>query len=205
VADPSLKTAQLQGWLERMRAGDPSAREELLRRTCGRLERLAHKMLRRFPGVRRWADTDDVLQSALMRLLRSLEKIRPASTREFFGLAAEQIRRELLDLARHFYGPEGPGAHHASRGPDGDTQLPSDDPPDRRDDPEDLELWCAFHQEVEKLPVAEREVVGLIYYHGWRQAEVGELLHMAPRTVRRHWEAALKQLHRALNAGSSGS
>ena len=45
--------------------------------------------------------------------------MRPDSTRAFFGLAAEQMRRELLDLARHYYGPEGEGANHDSvgRGP----------------------------------------------------------------------------------------
>jgi RNA polymerase sigma-70 factor (ECF subfamily) len=203
MTDPTLQTAQLQGWLERMNAGDPSARDELLRRTCGRMERLARKMLRSFPGVRRWADTDDVLQSALMRLLRSLQEIRPASTREFFGLAAEQVRRELLDLARHFFGPQGVGANHASNGPADDSGAPADDPPDPGDDPEELERWCAFHQEVEKLPVEEREVVGLVYYHGWKQAEVAELFGVSERTIRRRWEAALAKLHRALRGAAS--
>ena len=35
---------------------------------------------------------------ALLRLLRSLQAIRPGSTRDFFNLAAVHIRRELLDL-----------------------------------------------------------------------------------------------------------
>src|SRR4051794_31546076 len=72
MSDPSVRTTQLHLWLERMRAGDVGARDELLRGFCGRLESLAHKMLRRFPHVQRWAQTDDVLQNALMRLLRSL-------------------------------------------------------------------------------------------------------------------------------------
>ena len=73
-------------------------------------------MLGRFPNVRRWADTDDVLQNAQLRLLHALETVRPDSTRRFFGLAAKQIRWELIDLARHFYGAEGIGANHASKG-----------------------------------------------------------------------------------------
>jgi RNA polymerase sigma-70 factor (ECF subfamily) len=84
---------------------------------CGRLERLARKMLRRFPGVHRWAETGDVLQNALLRLLRALQEVRPESVRGFFGLVAEQMRRELLDLARHFCGPQGLGARHDSRPP----------------------------------------------------------------------------------------
>jgi len=70
-------------------------------------------MLRNFPNVHRWAETDEVLQNAVMRLMRSLEKIEPASVAVFFGLAAEHLRRELLDLARHFHGPHGLGRRHA--------------------------------------------------------------------------------------------
>src|SRR5947209_1947397 len=89
----------LQKQLDGMLAGDRAARDELFRRAADRLERLTRKMLQGFPGVHRWAQTDDVLQSALMRLLRALEAVRPATVRELFGLSAEMIRRELLDLA----------------------------------------------------------------------------------------------------------
>ncbi len=57
-------------------------------------------MLREFPNVRRLADTGDVFQGAILRLLRSLRQLDPppATMREFLGLAAAHIRRELLDL-----------------------------------------------------------------------------------------------------------
>jgi DNA-directed RNA polymerase specialized sigma24 family protein len=87
--DTTPHTAQLHRWLDRVQAGDLSAREELLRSVGNRLERLARKMLGRFPTVRRWVETDDVLQSALVRLLRALEEVRPDSMRHFFALAAE--------------------------------------------------------------------------------------------------------------------
>ena len=64
----------------------------------------------------------------------------------------------------------------------------------------DLDRWCQFHQEVEKLPAREREVVGLIYYHGWTQAQVAELFQVNVRTVRRWWESALVELHRVLKS-----
>jgi RNA polymerase sigma-70 factor (ECF subfamily) len=186
----------MDGLLERIRAGDLVARDELLRKVSGRLERLAHKMLRGFPRVHRWAQTDDVLQSSLLRLLRSLEEVRPTSTREFFALAAEQIRRELLDLTRQFYGPMGDGAHHASHPPDG-SQGPQE-PAAQDENPEELEKWSTFHEQVASLPAEEREVVGLVFYHGWTQAQVAELCHVSSRTVRRRWEAALVKLRRAI-------
>src|SRR5437899_156328 len=97
---PSLHTVKLHRWLERAQAGDESAYDELLSATGNRLERLARKMLGRFPNVQNVADTSDVLQSSLLRLLHALREVRPGSMKDFFGLAAEQMRRELLDLAR---------------------------------------------------------------------------------------------------------
>jgi RNA polymerase sigma-70 factor (ECF subfamily) len=187
-------------WLDRMRAGDLAARDELLRGFCDRLERLARKMLRRFPGVQRWVQTDDVLQNALLRLLRALEQVRPNTTQAFFGLAAEQMRRELLDLARHFYGREGIGANHASASPCSDSPGAADTPDAQADVPKDLDRWCAFHEGVEQLPAEEREVVGLIFYHGWTQSEVAALFQVHVRTVQRRWEAALVKLHHSLQA-----
>ena len=193
MATPSVDTACLHGWIDRMRAGDAAARDELLRGVCGQLERLAHKMLKRCPGVRRWAETGDVLQNALVRLLRALQEVRPESTRAFFALAAEQMRRELLDLARHFHGPGGLGANHASH-PTPDAP----EPPAPAEDADELEKWCAFHEAVAQLPAEEREVVGLIYYHDWPQADVARLCQVTVRTVQRRWASALAKLHRRL-------
>src|SRR5262245_39233249 len=84
VSDPSFQTAQLHHWVERLQAGDLAARDELLRSVCGRMEFLARRMLKGFPNVKRWADTDDVMQSALLRLLHTLNRLKPASVRDFF-------------------------------------------------------------------------------------------------------------------------
>ena len=200
MPDPSLHTTQLHEWLDRIHAGDRVAREELFRSVCGRLERLAHKMLRRFPNVRRWADTDDVLNSSLLRLLRALQRIRPNSMRELFNLAAVQMRRELLDLTRHFYGPQGIGANHASLPPTPRGGEPREVPAEGTEAGAlaDLERWSAFHEAVEKLPAEEREVVGLMFYHGWTQPEIGALFGVDERTMRRRWRTACLKLHEVL-------
>jgi RNA polymerase sigma-70 factor (ECF subfamily) len=187
----------LQGCLERMYAGDAGARDELFRHAAGRLERLTRKMLRGFPGVQRWCQTDDVLQGALLRLLRALEGVRPASLREFFALSAEQIRRELLDLARHYYGPEGPGANHASQADRSDDRL-AREPADLRQEPSALAGWREFHEQVRRLPGPEREVVNLLFYQELPQAEAAALLDVSVRTVQRRWQSALLTLHETL-------
>jgi RNA polymerase sigma factor (sigma-70 family) len=199
MSDAGAQTTVLVQLLERMQGGDRQARDELVRAFQTRLEHLARKMLQRYPSVGRWVEVEDVLQGSLLRLLRALESVRPDSTRALFGLAAEQMRRELLDLARHFYGPQGEGANHASVGDDPGASRPGLEPPDPGSDESDLDRWCQFHEEVARLPAQEREVVGLIYYHGWTQAQVAELFQVNVRTVRRWWEAALVELHRVLS------
>jgi RNA polymerase sigma factor (sigma-70 family) len=173
-----------------------AAQDELFRAIGERLQHLAHKMLRDFPRVKRWADTCDVVQNASLRLLRALKEVEPATSREFFGLAAELVRRELLDLARHFYSSKGMGNHKSSPAL-GDSAPAGLEPPAPAEDLE-LERWCGFHEEVAGLPTEEREVVGLIYYHGWTQPEVAELFQVTERTVRRRWQSALLKLHRLL-------
>jgi RNA polymerase sigma-70 factor (ECF subfamily) len=198
MAESIPQTTQLHKLLERMRGGDQSARDELVRRVCRRMEHLAHKMLRGYPNVARWVQTDDVLQSALMRLLRTLQQLQPDSMRSFYGLAAEHVRRELLDLARQLYGPQGMGAHHHSLGPDQDSR-PGWEPTAASDSAEELDRWRRFHEEVEKLPTELREVVSLVFYHGWTQAEVAELFQVTERTIRRRWQEALLALRAALS------
>jgi RNA polymerase sigma factor (sigma-70 family) len=196
MAELDAKTTVLVQLLERMKCGDRDARDELIRAFQKRLEYLTRKMLLKYPGVGRWVEAEDVLQGSLLRLLRALESVTPESTRGFFGLAAEQMRRELLDLARHLYGPQGLGTNYASVGTNSEASRQGIEPADPGDD--DLERWCRFHEEVNRLPAQEREVVGLIYYHGWSQAQVAELFQVNVRTVRRWWEAALVKLHREL-------
>jgi RNA polymerase sigma factor (sigma-70 family) len=43
---------------------------------------------------------------------------------------------------------------------------------------------------VDRLPAEEREVVGLVFYHGWTQAQIAELFAVDERTVRRRWRRA---------------
>lgn len=191
--------------VERHQSGDPAAREQLIAAAVGRLERLARKMLRGFPGVGRWEDTADVLQNALIRLDRALRAVAPSSSREFIGLAAEQIRRELLDLARRHRGPHGMGRNHESGMNIGDAARDGLDPPAADPDAGELERWAALHEAVEKLPPAEREVFVLTFYHKWSQVQIAELFQVDERTVRRRWKAAAELLHDALGGDLPGS
>lgn len=194
---------QLSLLIERLRCGDASAREEMLHHACERLRRLTRKMFHSYPSLRRWEETDDVYQNAMLRLHRALGAMRVGSVRHFFNLAAQQVRWELLDLAKHHFGPACAGARHHS-----DGVAPEDRGGklrDRAEEPEDLADWTEFHAQVEMLPDEEREVVNLIYYEGLGQSEVAELLGVSVRTVKRRWQSARFQLYQAVHRYSEGT
>jgi RNA polymerase sigma factor (sigma-70 family) len=201
--DEPFDTVVLNALLARAQAGDSAARDDLIRRCSRRLELLTRKMLRDFPAVRRWEETGDVFQNAAVRLVRALNAVTPTSTREFFGLAAEQIRRELVDLARHYRGPEGLGRNLANA-PTPDLSGPAAfDPPAPSVD--DLDRWTIFHEAVHRLPAEEREVFMLTFYHGWKQADIAAMFQVDERTIRRRWQAAAVRLGEQLGGRLPGS
>jgi RNA polymerase sigma-70 factor (ECF subfamily) len=195
-------TVQIQACIDRLRAGDQAAREELIAAACQRLERLTRKMLRDYPRVHRWEETGDVLQNATMRLFRSLEKITPQSVAEFFRLASLNIRRELLDLVKHYYGPQGQGANYITSAPIRDSSSGGQgrlEKVDTTGEPGRLALWSEFHQQVEALPEEERAVMDLLWYQGLTQSEAAAILKVHERTVKRRWQSARLKLHEALH------
>ena len=164
----SNDSVRLEACLARLRAGDAAARNELFAHACERMRRLTRAMLRDYPGVARWEETGDVYQNAMLRLCRALQDVAVPTVRDFYRLAALQIRRELIDLARHYYGPQGAGAHHASQGPGGDggQAPPAFEVGTDSLDPGKVALWTEFHRLAESLPEEGREVFDLLYYQG---------------------------------------
>ena len=200
-------TANVQRCLDRLGQGDESARNELLQVACERLVQLTRTMLRDYRRLKRWEETDDVCQTALIRLSRALEVTTPACPRDFYRLATVQIRRELIDLARHHYGPEGQGANHATNasgaGPVGETG-PAYERADSADGPSQMAAWREFHEQVEALPEEEKEVFDLVWYQGLQHTQAGDLLGVSARTVKRRWQAACLRLHELLGGQLPG-
>jgi RNA polymerase sigma-70 factor (ECF subfamily) len=198
MADDS--TTQLQRVLDRLAAGDVSARNELIGRAYDRLLRLARRMLRNFPRLRPFEDTGDVLHDSLPRLTRALEAVPPGSVAEFFRLAGRQMRWELLDLVQSHHDEQALAGRQAAP-PQGDSSAstpPTADPPDSTDNPPILASWTEFHEAVAALPEKEREVFDLLYYHELTQTEAAAVLQVAEITVRRRWLAARRQLGKVL-------
>jgi len=194
-------TIVIQGYLDRLQAGDESARQELIQSACGRLERLTRKMLHSWQRVHRWEETGDVMQNALMRLYRSLSATKPARVVDFFRLAALHIRRELHDLAKHYYGPRGIGANYATSARKPSSEAGGSlawEPCGDDEDPANLAAWAEFHAQVERLPEEQRAVFDLLWYQELSQAEAAKLLGVSERTIKRRWASARLEIHKIL-------
>jgi RNA polymerase sigma factor (sigma-70 family) len=194
MSDPTFNTVVLQSYLDRMRAGERDAANDLLRAVQHRLQKLAVRMIRGFPNVRGVADSDDVLQNSLIRLLHTLKKLQPRTPRDFFNLAAVHIRRVLIDLARRTKGKETVPLNLA-----GSSDAPHQHEP-ASPDAADTDQWVRFHEAVDRLPSEEREVVGLAFYHGWTQAMIAELFGVDERTIRRRWASACRKIRQCAGA-----
>jgi RNA polymerase sigma-70 factor (ECF subfamily) len=187
-------TVAIQRCIDRLHKGQSNVRGELLDYAFERLQWMVKKMKRGYERVGRWEQTDDVVQNASLRLYEALDKVEITDARHFFRLAALQIRRELLDMCRHYYGPQGAGANYQTV-----MHEPAADRGERPEvfdraelsaDPQKVQEWGDFHRQVGELPEPEREVVDLLWYHELSQDEAARILGVSTRHVKRLWRSA---------------
>lgn len=171
--------------------GTPAADEAkaaLIGLAANRMRALARRMLAGSPGVRRWTETDDVVQSALMRLYRALGAVAPNDPQHFVRLAALQVRRELIDLTRRLGSSESFAAHHDTGGGATGGQRIDHAIGHADHEPGRLGEWTRFHETVDALAAPDRELFEMVWYLGLSQEEIGAVLGCSPRTVRRRWD-----------------
>jgi len=192
-------SAALDDCLARLSAGDLTARDRVIELCAGRLRLLAHRMLGGFPLVRSEADTDDVLQNAALRLHRALGDLATTvpTPRSVLALAATQVRRELLDLARRCRGPMSETANRGTNALPGRPQRLIVE--HAAGDAESLERWEEFHLVIADLPPEEREIVHFAWYMGADQKTIAALVGCSTRTVKNRWRSARVRIAAALD------
>ena len=183
--------SQLQYCLDPVVFDRPGTLEKLLEISEASLRRLARHRLRDFPNLTRWVQTDDVLQNAMLRLNRSLKELRPQTVRAYFGLAALQIRRELLDLTKSIFGPIGFGTLHHTDAVGSGVKLVADDGISPK------EMVGKIDELTELLSFEERELVDLLFIHSLTQDEAAVVLGISTRTLKRRWLLARMKLGRS--------
>lgn len=189
-------TEQLEELLRRSDSGRPEAFDDLISLSIQRLTTLTRKMLTGEDFVRRWQQTDDVFQNAALRLQRALKEVHPTTKKEFFSLAAMMIRREILDMARQLRRRKSDAAHHHS------APFSPEKAGDRRlwegTDDNSPEVWCRFHEAIDRLDERKRAIIELVYYQGMTLPQAAETLGVSERTVRRLWRDVKLEIEEVL-------
>ena len=193
---------RLQTLIDRLNRGEADALNELIQVSQDRLLAMTRKIFQDYSRLRRWEESQDVLNGALVRLHKAIHVENPAQVKtagDFFCLAAMQIRRELLDLVRHHFGTGAKGfaAHHHT---DGGVQAPDQTPlpaVETAMDPKSaqrLSLWTDMQMQIEALPDEERRPIDLYYYQGYDENEIVAILNISKSTLRRRLRRARQKI-----------
>jgi RNA polymerase sigma factor (TIGR02999 family) len=181
-AEPGDVTRLLRAW----RDGDEAARERLIERVYTELKRIAGAQMR----AERHALTIEVTGLVHEAFLRLADQTRVdwRDRVHFFGLASTCMRRVLVDRAR--------ARSAAKRSPEGFVVTGVTG--DRATTPEELiDLDRALERLAADHPRLAR-VVEMRYFAGLELAEIGEVLGVTDRTVKRDWAFARAWLLREL-------
>ena len=182
-------TSLLAAWSE----GDESALARLVPQVYAELHRLAHHYMRaERPG--RTLQTTALVNEAYLRLVDT-RHIRWESRAHFLGVAAQAMRRILVDAARARGAHKRGGAvPHVSL-----DELPLT-APEREASLVALDEALTALAEVDER---KSRVVELRYFGGLTVAETAAVLHVSPETVHRDWHVARAWLLRELSGGGT--
>jgi RNA polymerase sigma-70 factor, ECF subfamily len=168
--------------------GDQAALEKLTPLVYAELHRLAKGyMLGERTG--HTLQTTALINEAYLRLI-DWKNVRWQSRAHFFGVAAQVMRRVLVDFAR--------SRHYAKRG-GGARQVPLNEAINVYEDP-GAEL-IALDDALKRLAEIDRrksQVVELKFFGGLSAEETAEALKVSQRTVEREWNLARAWLYREL-------
>ena len=194
MPDPSPGPDDITGLLQSWQRGDREALELLTPKVYAELRRIASRALsRERPG--HTLQSTALVHEAFMKLVdqRSVDW---QSRAHFFGLAAQLMRRILVDHARR--------VGRAKRG--GDAVLLSLDAANDADTPsrsvDDVYLLDAALRKLESIDPTQGRVVELRFFGGLTIEETADLLAVSPMTIKREWAVAKAWLYRELSAGT---
>jgi RNA polymerase sigma factor (TIGR02999 family) len=171
--------------------GDQSALDQLLPLVERELHRLAHSYMRR-ENPDHTLQTTALINETYLRLIDQ-RKVQWQNRAHFFGIAAQIMRRILLNYARDQNRQKRGGrAIHVSLSEA--MIMPADK------DRELIALNDALTR-LEELDPRKSRVVELRYFGGLSVEEAAEVLKIAPITVMRDWQFAKAWLARELQNG----
>jgi len=181
--------AEITNLLKAWSAGDPAALDQLSKQVYDELRRMARRHMK---GERRdiTLQTTALVHEVYLRLV-DVTKVEWQQRAQFFAIAAQMMRRILVDAARERASHKrGGGVVHVNLD---ETAVMG---PERHRSMVALDDALAAFAEVAPR---QAKVVELRYFGGLQEEEIVEVLKISPRTVRRDWDFARAWLSRELS------
>ena len=170
-------------------AGDRAAGEQLLPAVYEELHRQAARAMRR-EGSEHTLQATALVHEAYLRLVDQ-RRVEWRNRAHFFGVAAQAMRRILVDHAR---------SHRAEKRGGDCEKLEFDEellPSGER--AVDLIALDEALLELERLDARQSQIVELRFFGGLTNEEIGEALDISPRTIKREWRLAKAWLRRQIS------
>ncbi len=169
--------------------GDQSALEKLLPLVEGELHQLAHRYMSRERG-NHTLQTTALVNEAYLKLVD--QKVHWQNRGHFFGIAAQIMRRILVDHARKHLGPRRGSGNAISLD---DVAIVSEERA------AELVALDEALSALERLDKRKGQLVELRYFGGLSVEEIAPILKVSPETITREWRRAKAFLRRELSAG----
>lgn len=184
ISNAEQITARLVAWSN----GEQAALDEVMRAVYGELRRIADRYLRQEdPG--HTLQPTALVHEAYLRLIDQTQ-VDWQNRAQFFGVAAQMMRRILVDHAR--------SKHRDKRGGDA-AKLPLDEAVNwLQERAANLLALDEALQSLAALDPRKSRVVELRFFGGLSVAETAEVLGVSPQTVLRDWKLAKAWLYQAI-------
>lgn len=189
MAEAPLDAPPITGLLRDWRNGDRAALDSLTAYIYADLRRRASAYLRgERPG--HTLQTTGLAHEAFIKLIGK-QDIEWADRNHFFAIAAQSMRRILVDHART--------KHREKRGGDAET-LPLDEARNVRLDPSGVDLVALDEAlaDLAEFDPRQAQIVELKYFGGMTLDETAEILGVSRETVKRDWQIARAWLRQRL-------
>jgi RNA polymerase sigma factor (TIGR02999 family) len=185
------RTGSVSRLLRAWGRGDLQARNELVPVVYRELRRRAGAYLRRERSDHTLQPTA-LVHEAYLRLTAQ-DRVAWQNRAHFFAIAAQMMRRVLIDHAREHEAAKRPGAHLKVLLDDG---IGAAQPPAC-----ELMMIDEALVELARIDPRQGQIVELRYFGGLSEQEVAAVLSISRATVTREWQTARAWLYRRLTTG----
>ena len=189
--DGEFPAEEITGLLLDWGKGDKAALDRVIPLVYQELRRLAHRQMRR-ERAGDTLQTTALINEAYLRLV-DYTRVRPRDRAHFFAIAAQAMRRILIERAR---------SRRASKRGSGAQQVSLEEAVELSNQrAADL---VALDEALTNLAVIDprkAQVVELKYFGGMTIEETAEVLEVSTPTVERDWHMAKIWLHREVSKG----